>query len=886
MVTFLFTDIEASTRLAQVLGDGYMPVLNEHRQLLRSTLTGAGGVELFTEGDSYFFAFSDACAAVSACASAQRALADHRWSDPGTRPLVRMGLHTGRAEPHGHEYASAEVHRAARVAFAAHGGQILLSAATVAEVGTIDVIDLGLHRLRGFDGRERLYQLAGAGLERSFPRLRTEGDSPHNLPFPVTSFVGRAAERAEVERLLATNRLVTVVGAGGSGKSRLAAMVAAGLVEDPSYADGVWHLDLVDVSDPGLVAFALSTVLGLRPEPGRPIVQTLVDHLARRRMLVLLDTCEVLLAPALATVGTILAGAPGVKVLATSREPLGQPGELVWRIPSLSLAESVTGAPSDAVALLAERTAAARGGQPVAPADLPHLARIASRLDGLPLALELAAARLRVLSVRELDTRLHTELGDGDPLLTLDAGQTGGLDANPDRPRHATMQAAVNWSYRTLPTDAAKLLRWLSVFSGAIDLSTVECLVGKDPLHPLTVLVDKSLVQVERAGGNDSGIVYRVLHPIRAFATRKLAEAGEEGSARARHAAWAMRELERTQRGADGRPVTLSLYSIDPLVPELRGALRWCGTGGSARQGLRIATRLDQWWRERGLAREGRLWLYRLYARLAESGEQVPDAELAPAFHVHALQAAADGEVAEELRFARRAEASARRAGEPGLLVRVLAGRSGAMRDAGKTEEAEQTCREVIAWANAQGVPADALFAIFNLAEMLWLSGSLDEAADILAAARPLEQARPIERGRRTVDLLLGLVALSRGDLVAAHEHLTVALRSRMTYGFHSRACIAIKAIAARCIQGGDLVTGVTLFGAAESTTAKLHCGPGHLGPYWKGQQAVARVTLGDNAFDEAYARGAAKSLREAASLALGVEHPDMAHDSVRFAEV
>jgi predicted ATPase len=879
MVTFLFTDIEGSTRLAQVLGDGYLPVLSEHRQLLRATLTGSGGVELFTEGDSYFFAFADACAAVRACVSAQHALAAHPWPDPATRPLVRMGLHTGRAEPHGHEYASAEVHRAARVAFAAHGGQILLSAATVAEVGAVDVMDLGLHRLRGFDGRERLYQLLASDLERDFPRPRTEGDSPHNLPCPVTSFVGRVAERSELERLLASYRLVTVVGPGGAGKSRLAAMVAAGLVEDPSYPDGVWHLDLIDVSDPGLVAFALASMLGLRPEPGRPIAQTLVDHLSRRRLLILLDTCEVLLEPTLVTVAAILTGAPGVRVLATSREPLGQPGEMVWRIPSLSLVGAKAGAPSDAVSLLAERTTAARGGLAVAEAEMPHLTRIASRLDGLPLALELAAARLRVLSAKDLDARLHTELGDGDPLLTLDAG----LATNPDRPRHATMEAAVNWSYRTLPTDAAKLLRWLSVFGGSIDLSTVESLIGDDPLHPLTVLVDKSLVQVERS---ESATVYRVLQPIRGFAARRLAEAGEERSARNLHATWALRQLERTLQDPDGRPITLSLYSIDPLVPELRGALRWCGTGGSARQGMRIAARLDQWWRERGLAREGRLWFYRLYARLAESGEVVPDSELAQAFHVHALQAAADAEFGEELRFARRAEASARRAGDPGLLVRVLAARSGALRDAGKTDEAERTCREVIAWANSQGVPGDALFAIFNLAELLWLNGSLDEAADILAAARPLEQARPMERGRRTVDLMLGLVALRRGDLVAAHEHLTVALRSRMSYGFHSRACVAIKAIAARCVQGGDFAVAVTLFGAAESTNARLLCGPGHFNPYWKQQQDIARTALEDGAFDEAYARGAAMGLRDAASLALGVEHPDLAHDSIRFAEV
>lgn len=883
LVTFLFTDIEGSTRLAQVLGEGYLPVLSEHRHILRACLTSAGGVELFTEGDSYFFAFADAAAAIFACAQAQRALAAHEWPDPQVRPLVRMGLHTGYAQPHGREYASPEVHRAARVAAAAHGGQILLSAATASEVSGVEMIDLGLHRLRGFDGRERLFQLIAPGLETAFPRPRTEGHSPHNLPCPVTSFVGRERERGELERLLQAHRLVTVVGAGGAGKSRLAAVVAASLVDDPSYPDGVWHLDLVTVSDPGLVAFALSTVLGLRPEPGRPIAQTLVDHLADRRMLIILDTCEVQLGPALTMVTALLSGAPGVRVLATSREPLGKPGELVWRIPALGLTEPLQGGISDAVALLAERTAAARGGVTVDENELTHLGRIAQRLDGLPLAIELAAARLRVLSARELDNRLSAELGSVDPLQALDAGQS---TERADEPRHATMQAAVNWSYRTLPEDAAKLLRWLSVFAGPVDLGTVECLFGRDPLNALTVLVDKSLVQVERTGGNDSGIVYRMLQPIRGYAARSLTEAGEESAARNRHVSWAVRELERTQQGPDGKPVTLSLYAIDPVAAELRAALRWCGTGGSARSGLRIAIGLDQWWRERGLAREGRLWLYRLYARQSETGEAIADQEMARAFLTHAHQAAADGEFAEELRFSKRSEASARRTNEAGLLVRVLAGRSGALRDAGRTEDAERVCRQVIDWAQAQGVPSEGLFAIFNLAELMWLRGAHEEAAEILAAARPLEQMRPAERGRRTVDLLLGLVALGRGDLVAAHEHLMVALRSRMTYGFHSRACVALKAMAARCVEGGDVATGTTLFGAAESANIKLHCGPGIFGPYWKAMQRSARSALGDAAFDEAYARGTRMGLREAATLALSVEHPDLVHNSGRFAEV
>ncbi|GAB4048850.1 LuxR family transcriptional regulator [Catellatospora paridis] len=882
-VTFLFTDIEGSTRLAQMLGDGYRPVLHEHRRVLRAVLAAAGGVELFTEGDSYFFAFADASTAVEACACAQRALDAHTWSDPQAQPKVRMGLHTGIAQPHGGEYASPEVHRAARVAAAAHGGQILLSASTAEAASQLPdqawLLDLGLHRLRGFDGRERLFQLVAPELEQHFPRPRTDRTAPHNLPSPLTSFVGRHPERAELAELVSAHRLTTVVGAGGAGKSRLAVAVAHDLVE--SYPDGIWNVDIAGVTDPGLLAFNLATVLGLRPEPGRPVVETLVEHASTRRLMLLLDTCEAQVGTVAPLVARLLAGARDVTVLATSREPLGIAGELVWRIPSLSLAPTASGGVSDAVTLLAERTAAARGGRPVEPAELADLARVAARLDGLPLAIELAAARLRVLSGGELAARLHAELTaeESDPLRALDAGGPhSGAHA-----RHATMQATVTWSYRTLPDDAARLLRWLSVFAGPVSLAGVEWLMDGDPLGPLTVLVDKSLVQAEPGA---HGTTYRMLDPIRGYAARQLAAHDEEAAARDRHVAWALRALQTVGRGPDGQPVTLSLYSIDPLAAELRAALRWCGTGGSARSGLQISCGLDQWWRERGLAREGRLWLFRLYARLSETGERVPDAELARAYHAHSGHAAVDGEFVEELRFSRRAESAGRRAGDPGLLARVLAGRSGALRDAGKPDDAEQACREVLAWATRYEVAPDALFAVCNLAELLWLRGALDEAATLLAASRQLEQLRPAERGRRTLDLLLGMVALRRGDLVAAHEHLTVALRSRMAYGFHGRACVAVKAMAARCVQGGDAMTAATLFGAAESTTVRLHCGPGIFASFWTAQQEAARAALGDAVFDEAYARGAALSLGETASLALAVEHPDLALDSSRFAEL
>ncbi|GAA4696030.1 adenylate/guanylate cyclase domain-containing protein [Phytohabitans rumicis] len=906
LVTFMFTDIEGSTRLAQMLGAGYRPVLSEHRRLLRRTLSESDGTELFTEGDSFFVAFSDAAAAVDACLTAQRALAAHEWPSAESTPRVRMGLHTGQAEAVNGEYASPEVHRAARIAAAAHGGQVLCSAATARHAAPLppeaSLLDLGLHRLRGFDDRERLFQLVAPGLERQFPRPRTADAASHNLPTQVTSFVGRHAERSELGTLMSEHRLVTVVGAGGAGKTRLAVELTGGLVE--TYPDGVWFVDVATVTDPGLVAFAIAAVLGLRPEPGRPVVDTLVEYAASRRMLLLLDTCDAQLTAAAEVISRLLTGGGGVRVLATSREPFMLPGEAVWRIPPLSVAPGPGGGPSEAVALLLDRTTASRGGRRSDPAESDDLHRVVSRLDGLPLAIELAAARLRVLSASQLAERLddvlgaldagrddpeQTYAGDGrwiaSQMETVDLARTPAgkrtLATRSATQRHATIQATVTWSYRTLGPRAARLLRWLAVFSGPVDLQTVEWLLDDDPLDPLSVLVDKSMIQAEP---HASGTTYRMLDPIRAYAARRLVDAGEERAARDRHVAWSLYALQKAHLGPDERPVTLSLYSLDPLADEMRAALRWTATGGSARAGLRLAGGLDQWWRERGLAREGRLWLFRLYGRIAETGEPIPEAELAAAYHMHSLHAGADGEFAEELRFSQRAEAAARQAGDAGLLARVLAGRGGTLVDMGQLADAERVCREVIDWAAASDVANEALLAVYTLAELLWQRGALDDASEVLGAARPLEAARPAERGRRSVDFLLGMVALGRRDLIAAHDHLVVALRSRIGHGFHSRACDAICAIAVRCALGGDPVTAARLFGAAQATRSALRSTPGRFGAYWAERQAAVRAALGDAAFDTAYAEGGALSVADAASLALSVDHPDMALGSPRFA--
>jgi predicted ATPase len=791
-----------------------------------------------------------------------------------------MGLHSGFAEPTAGEYATPEVHRASRVASAAHGGQVLCSGSTerlATDLPTdASLLDLGLYQLRGFDGRERLFQVAADGLERDFPRPRTLAAVAHNLPAASASFIGRSAERLELCTLLSAHRLVTVVGPGGAGKTRLALEVAGESVA--KYPDGVWLVDLAGATDPYLVPVSVAEVLGIRPEPGRPILETIADFVAARSMLIVLDTCDAHLSAVNPVVARLLGAGSGVRVLATSREPLGGPGEAVWRIPPMSVFSPSGGTP-DAVALLIDRATAARGGTPPSGEEMTHLLRVANRLDGLPLALELAAARLRLFSAGQLADRLEDLLG------TLDAGGPNTAEfpvVSIGRHRHTTLRQTVDWSYRTLPSDAAALLRALSAFAGSLDLAAVEWIAGPAAVDRLATLVDKSLIVAE-PGQTRTELTYRMLGPIKAFAVRMLIASGEEAAARDKHLSWALRSLDQLNTDADGKPVTLSTYPIDQLAAEARAALSWAVAAGRVRDGLRLAVRLDDWWRERGLAREGRMWLFRLFEKVEATGEEVPAAELAVAYHVYALHAGADGEFGEQLRLLVQAEEAAWQSGHAAMIARVSACRGDALVALGREEEAERACRDVADWARARRVEAEALPAVFCLATLLWRRGKLAEAASELGAARAAASTHPTERGRRSIDMLLGLVALSRGDLIAAHDHIVVALRHRMTHGYHWAACESLTAMAVRCALGGEMTNASTLFGAAQAARARLRSNQGAIGPMGRRHESAVRNTMGDAAFDTAYGEGAAMTLAEATAFALAVEHPDLHHALVRL---
>jgi predicted ATPase/class 3 adenylate cyclase len=954
LVTFMFTDIEGSTRLARMLGETYRTVLGAHRAVLRGVFDDFDGVELLTEGDSFFVAFSNADAAVAACVEAQRRLSAHDWPRVDAVPRVRMGLHTGRAVPIGQEYASAEVHRAARVSAAAHGGQVLCSEATAlavtatyaataggttgaaaaATLATVDLLDLGAYRLRGFDDDERLFQVVAPGLERDFPRPRTAEAPRHNLPAEHAPFVGRRSELSELAALISRHRLVTVVGPGGSGKTRLTHAVAEQLL--PAYPGGVWTIDAANAAK-GLPN-ALAASLGLRPEPGRPMIDTLVEECAERRMLVVLQTCEA--APALTTtlVHRLLSRCRRLDVLATARAPLALAGETVWRIPPL--------VPADAFALLRDRAAAAQGGRP-GDGD-PQLARLAARLEGSPLVIQLAAARLRLLPAEQLARRLD------DPLGALDNDAAG--DG-----RHASLANNLTWSYRTLSSRAADLLHRLAVFAGPVDLATVEW-YDPEALSALSELADKSLVEVT------PGPRYRLSEQVRAYALRRLAATGGEAAARDRHLTWSLHTLDRVTVDTDDQVRTLSLTELSPYVAEWQTALRWAAETGDVTAGLRLATALDPWWREHGDTREGRELLAALYRHLPAGG--IPP-NLAAAYLVHAgltadrteqdhyltlAEAAAEateaagaaeaagatesGEAAGAAEAAGATEAAeatgaAEAAGAAGAAQAAAAGTAGIV-EAGAPEitsaaagtattagtttteaagklttdgerpgetplrlririarltlagddprATERDCREAIALADRAGVPNTAFPAVLTLAELLWRRDALNEAAELLGAARHLEAARPEDRGRRAVDWLLGMVALRRGDLVAAHDHLVVALRSRLRHGFRGAAADAVAAIAVRCVLGGDPATATVLFGGAEAARGARRTAS--FGAVWSAQQAALRAALGDIAFDAAYADGAGIGFDRIVAMALAVEHPDLENGAARFAQI
>lgn len=533
-VTFMFTDIEASTRTWEDRPTAMPLALARHDELLHTAVKEAGGTVFKHTGDGVCAVFADPAAAVGAATAAQVALRAEAWPD-AMRLRVRMAVHAGNAQHRDGDYFGPALNRVARLLATAHGGQVVLSLVTAELVrGDLhagsNLLDLGEHRLADLSRPERVFQLVHPDLDAAFPPLRSLATRRHNLPVASSSFVGREHELAAVADLLRSSRLVTLVGVGGVGKTRLALHVAADLLEE--HSDGTFLVDLAPLTDPELLASAVSQAVGL-VEPAElrgtdEFLAALCEQLAGRSILLVLDNCEHLVDAAAHLGDAVLARCPDVSILATSREALAIGGEIVWRVPPLGTPAETEGRPvGDAVTLFCERAQAVDGSFALTGDNGPAVARICRRLDGIPLAMELAAARIGVLTPDQVADRLE------DSLALLRAGPRTAAA------RQQTLRATLDWSYDLLPVSEQLLLQRLAVFAGNFDLEAVEgvtadgaAIRGSDTLDLLARLVDKSLVVVHGGRGTAR---YRLLETVRQYATEKLTEAGAGEELRRRH---------------------------------------------------------------------------------------------------------------------------------------------------------------------------------------------------------------------------------------------------------------------------------------------------------------------------------------------------------------
>lgn len=608
-ITFLFTDIEGSTRLWERTPEAMRLALARHDSILRTGVSRHGGKVFKTIGDAFCVAFSTADDALRAAQEIQLELGAQEWHETGSL-RVRMSLHSGDAEMRDDDFFGPTVNRTARLLAVAHGQQVLLSNAAFQSLSSelavgVAFLDMGLHRLKDLSSPEHIRQLAHPALTSEFPPLRSLDYLPTNLPRQTTSFIGREHEIESIRNLLQESALVTLTGSGGTGKTRLAIQVGADLLEQ--FADGVWLVELAPVTEPALFAQAAAEVLNVREESGRPMMHSLIEQVKDRSLLLILDNCEHLLDAAAQFADSILKSCPRFKILATSREGLNISGERPLRIPSLALPEpSYTATLEDlrqceSALLFEERARTVQAGFALSEANATAVATLCRRLDGIPLAIELAAARVRTLPVEQIAARLD------DRFRLLTGGSRTAL------PRQQTLRALIDWSYGLLTTEEQALLCRLSVFSGGWSLEAAEHVVS-DPAQPsepwllldqISALVAKSLVVFE-----DDKARYKLLETVRQYARDRLMERGETALFRRWHRDYYLGIAEAAEPELRGPNQAEWLGTLETEHDNLRASLEWClaDAAGEA-AGVRLAGALARFWQMRGYLTEGSDWL-------------------------------------------------------------------------------------------------------------------------------------------------------------------------------------------------------------------------------------------------------------------------------------
>ncbi len=889
-VTLLFTDIEGSTRLLRELGTGYETVLADHRRLLRAAFDAHGGSEIDTAGDGFFYAFPRARDAVLAAVEGQRALAEHTWPIP---LRVRMGMHTGEPARSEAGYVGLDVHRAARISAAGHGGQILLSQTSRDLAGSdlpdeMGLVDLGEHELKDLPAPERLFQVKAPGLERDFPPLRSIDSRPNNLPRQLTTFVGREREIGEAKQVLVSAPLVTFTGPGGVGKTRLAVELAGEMLDE--FPEGMWFVDLGPLTEPNFVAPAIAQSVGVMHAPGQPILDTLIDHLQGRRILLVLDNCEHLLDEAARTVDALLRSCGSLRVLATSREGLAIGGEAVFPVPSLSVPDPATATPADlpryeAVRLFVERATAAAPGFQITEQNASAVAQICRRLDGVPLAIELAAARVRALPVEQIATRLD----DRFRLLTGSSRVTV--------PRHQTLRQTIDWSHDLLDEDERIVFRRLAAFVGGCSLDAAEAVcAGPDVdasavLDLLTHLVDKSLLIAETAG---SEAHYRQLETIRQYARDRLLESGEAHDVLRRHRDWFLAMVARAEpeffQGAESADW---LQRLDREHDNLRTALQWSlDEPGEEREGLHLAAGLWRFWEIHGHLAEGRGWLERFLQ--ATSGEI--SALQADAYTGAGILAFMLGDQAGASALHERSLELHRQVGDPNGIALAANNLANAAALSGDYAAARRLYETVIPWARERGDSRVVAFALVNSAEavaldgdpvqaraqydegvaafrqagdrwgeaygldslgvMLARLGQRDEATSLHEQALVISRSLGDERGVARALAHMGDVAVRANDFKRARALYVESLEIRRALGDLPGIASAMEKLAA-IITETDPRGAAVLLGAAERVRDLIRAPvPRAVREEYEAFRRRVQEVLGDGPFDEARAEG------------------------------
>ncbi|HVQ85959.1 MAG TPA: LuxR C-terminal-related transcriptional regulator [Mycobacterium sp.] len=648
-VTLLLADVEGSTRLWETQPDAMKAAVARLDRTLADAVAAHRGVRPVEqgEGDSFVIAFARAADAVACALTLQQA--------PLAPIKLRIGLHTGDIQLRDEgNYIGPTINRTSRLRDLAHGGQTVLSGATEPLVvdqlpPDVSLTDLGTHALRDLPRPERVVQLCHPDLHNDFPPLRTANAvAAERLPVQLTSFVGRQAEMKGIREALADNRLVTLTGAGGAGKTRLAVQVAAELATD--FADGVWYVDLAPITDPEVVPVTVARALGLLDQPGEPTIDLLRRSIRDRRMLMLLDNCEHLLDASADLITGLLSGCPALTLLTTSREPIGVAGEVSWRVPSLSLTD-------EAIELFADRARRTKPDFRVTAANADTVTEICRRLDGLPLAIELAAARVRALSPTELLTSLH------DTFRLLTGGARTAVR------RQQTLRASVDWSHALLSEPEQALFRRLAVFYGGFDIDAAQAVGGGERyqvLDQLTLLVDKSLVI---ADDSPHGTRYRLLETVRQYAQEKLHESREGNDVRIRHRDHytAMAALLGAQADSDHQR---RIEQAETELDNLRAAFAWSRESSDTELAMALASALLPLWLSRGLMQEGRNWLVAVLTD-ADNENVEASAERAKASVVRVVLESFRA-MTVDLDDAERTLAAARELGDPALVARAL----------------------------------------------------------------------------------------------------------------------------------------------------------------------------------------------------------------------